>query len=308
MIKATTTLALLGLLPAVHAAPGGVEPSGYFRTSLGAFEVVALADGVGSLPKALLAGDNGQIAALLEDDGIDGLAMPMPVNAFLVKTATKLILVDTGTGRNWGPPNLGHVIDNLRAAGYQPAQVDLILITHMHADHLGGLVSASGAALYPNAVVRMSQADSDFWLSEKNAAAAPPEARTLFDVARSSAAPYRRVGHWQPFDGAASLDVAVSAVPLPGHTPGHTAYRFTSNGRQLLVWGDVVHAVPVQMAHPEVTFGLDTAPADAAAARARLFTFLAAGKELVAGAHLPFPGIGRVRAAGAVYRWAPAPY
>lgn len=313
MNKACTTFALLVLLQAAYsvayaAAPVSVDPGGFFRTSVGALEVTALADGVGSLPTTLLTGDSGQIAALLQDDVIEGPVMPMPVNAFLVKTAAQLILVDAGTGRNWGPPNLGHVLDNLRAAGYQPAQVDLILITHMHADHLGGLVDASGAALYPNAVVRMSQADSDFWLSETIAASAPPEARELFAVARRSAAPYQRAGHWQPFTGAARIGPAVTAVPLPGHTPGHTGYRFLSNGRQLLVWGDVVHSVPVQMTHPEVTFGLDTAPAVTAAARARLFTSLAAGTELVAGAHLPFPGLGRVRAAGPVYRWAPAPY
>ena len=308
MFKTLAVLAMLGAIQSAHAA----APSGFYRTSVGAFDVVALADGVGSLPAAMLIGGSAQasaeVTALLEDDVIAGPMMPMPVNAFLVKTADKLILVDTGTGRNFGPPELGHVIENLRAAGYAPSQVDLVLITHMHPDHLGGLVSASGEALFPRAIVRMAQADSDFWLSETNAATAPKQAKPLFDVARKSAAPYLRTGHWRPFAEGETIVPALTSVPLPGHTPGHTGYRFTSNGQQLLMWGDVVHSVPVQMARPGVAFALDLDPVAAVSERKRLFAELAANQQLVAGAHLPFPGVGRVRSAGITYRWAPAPY
>lgn len=290
------------------AAATPPTPGGIFRTNVGAMEVTALGDGVGSLPTAVLQGDPTVIANLLGEDGITGANFPATVNAYLVKFGGKLVLVDTGSGGNWGPPELGHVLANLRAAGVQPAQIDLILITHLHADHVGGLVSASGAAVFPKAVVRVAQADSDFWLSEKIAAAAPPEARAFFTVAQKSAAPYLKSGQWQPFKPGETVAPGVEALAMPGHTPGHTGYQFSSNGQQLLVWGDVVHAVQVQMSHPEVAMAYDGDPKTAVADRQRLFAKLASGNTLVAGAHLPFPGLGRVKASGSNYRWAAAPF
>ena len=294
--------------PAFAAAPSASVPGGIFRTNVGALEVTALGDGVGSLPIGVLQGDASFITGLLGEDGIAGANFPATVNAYLVKSGGKFILVDTGSGGNWGLPELGHVVTNLRAAGVRPDQVDLVLIPHLHADHVGGLVTASGAAVFPKAVVRVAQADSDFWLSEKIAAGAPAEARDFFKVARKSAAPYLKSGHWQPFKPGETVAPGVEALAMPGHTPGHTGFQFSSNGQQLLVWGDVVHAVQVQMIHPEVAMAFDSDQATAVTDRKRLFAALASGNALVAGAHLPFPGLGRVKASGASYRWIAAPY
>jgi glyoxylase-like metal-dependent hydrolase (beta-lactamase superfamily II) len=305
---AALLLCLATAQAAAPAATGG--SSGFFRTQIGTLEVTALADGVGQIPAALLHGDPAHVAALLKGADIDPAMMPGPVNAYLVNTGAKLILVDAGTGHNWGPPSLGHVIENLRLAGYQPAQVDLILITHVHADHIGGLVDTAGKPLFPKAVVRMAQADSDFWLSEQIAAGAPPEAREFFDVARKAAAPYLKSGQWRPFKAGDNLDAGagITVLPLPGHTPGHVGYQFQSGAGKLLVWGDTVVAQAVQLGHPEIAIAFDIDAAAATAARQQLFAKLASEGTVVAGAHMPFPGLGRVRTAGSAYRWVPAPY
>lgn len=284
------------------------NPGGFYRIQVGDAEVTALSDGVGAIGAALLHGDQNLIGPLLKDAHIDPVTMPGPVNAYLVNTGGKLILVDSGTGGNWGPPSLGRMLANLHAAGYKESQVDLVLITHLHPDHVGGLVGANGKALFPNAVVRMAQEDSDFWLSQKIADGAPAGAQVYFALARKAAAPYLKAGHWKPFRQGESVAAGVTALPLPGHTPGHVGYRFASGGRRLLVWGDVVHAEAVQMAHPDIAIDFDGDPAAAVASRTGLFADLAAGGTLVAGAHLPFPGLGYVVPAGAAYRWAPAPY
>src|SRR5471032_2317575 len=245
--------------PAVNAAaPAAPAPTGFFRTTVGSYDVTALSDGIGAIGASLLHGDQALIASMLKEDYLDPVTMPVPVNAYLINTGTKLILVDTGTGGNWGPASLGRMIDNMKAAGYRPAQVDLVLITHLHPDHVGGLVGKDGKALFPKAVIRMSQADSDFWLSRTIEAAAPEAAHVFFDVAQKGAAPYLRSGKWKPFHDGESVDAAVTVVALPGHTPGHVGYQFQSGGQTLLVWGDVVQAVSVQMAHPEIAIDFDS--------------------------------------------------
>ena len=200
---------------------------------------------------------------------------------------------------------MGRLVANLRASGYSPDQVDVVLITHLHADHVGGIYGADGSRVFRNAEIRMAKADSDFWLSTDIASKAPPEAQVFFKIARDAAAPYVAAGKWRPFEGTDPIVPGVRPYPIVGHTPGHMGYEVTSKGQSLLVWGDVVHIMAVQLARPSVGIEFDIDGPTAIKAREALFAKLSASKTLVAGAHMPFPSLGYLRREGSGYAWVP---
>ena len=300
---------LLAQVTADAAAPfAGKQAPGYFRTKVGAFEVTALFDGGGQIDPKLLHADIGKINQLMGRVFSDANNIRGAIAAFLVNTGTQLILVDSGTGGHWGGPALGHLVENMKLSGYTPEQVDLVLVTHLHADHVGGILARDGGLAFKNAIVRVAKADSDFWLSEEVAAKAPKEAQEFFALARAAAAPYLKAGRWQTFIGAQQLAEGVKSRPIVGHTPGHTGYEFTSEGQTLLVWGDVVHAAPVQLPNPEVGIAYDIDGPNAIKARQELFADISAKGTLIGGAHMPFPSLGRVRRDGDGYAWVPVIY
>jgi glyoxylase-like metal-dependent hydrolase (beta-lactamase superfamily II) len=285
-----------------------VQSPSYYRIQLGDYEVTALYDGGGEIDASLLQGDPKQIEGLLRKDFTDGKHLKGTVAAFLVNTGKKLVLVDAGTGGHWGGPSLGKVARNMRLAGYRPDQVDLVLVTHLHADHVGGIVSAQGKRVYTNAEVRMAKAESDFWLSEDMAKQAPKDAQEFFKISRDSAAPYIAAKKWRPFEGTDALVEGIRPYPILGHTPGHTGYEVTSKGETLLIWGDVVHAMPVQLPHPEISIVYDADSPSAVKSRQLLFESLASKGILAGGAHMPFPSLGRLRKETTGYTWVPVVY
>jgi glyoxylase-like metal-dependent hydrolase (beta-lactamase superfamily II) len=295
----------------VHAAAPmqHKQVPGYYRTMVGDFEVTALYDGGAGLDSALLHGDKSQIEALLARSLNDSSKSVIgSVAGYVVNTGSQLILIDAGTGGHWGGPPLGKLVGNLKAAGYRSEQVDQILITHLHADHVGGIYNAKGRATFPHARIRVAKDDSDFWLSKDIAAKAPESVQIFFKIARDAAAPYIASGKWQPFDVEAELAPGIRPVVISGHTPGHRGYEVTSKGETLLIWGDVVHMQAVQMPHPEIGIDFDIDGPEAIKSRAELFAKLAEKKTLVGGAHMPFPSLGRLRKEDTGYSWIPATF
>ena len=181
----------------------------------------------------------------------------------------KLVLIDAGAGKLFGP-TLGNLVDNLKAAGYQPEQVDEIYITHMHGDHVGGLMAGDKLA-FPNAIVRADKRDADFWLSQANLDAAPKGAKDFFKGAMASINPYIAAGKFKPFDGSGELVPGVTAVSTYGHTKGHTIYVVESKGQKMAVLGDLMHVAAVQFPNPSVTIQFDTDSKMAAAQRKKLY-------------------------------------
>jgi glyoxylase-like metal-dependent hydrolase (beta-lactamase superfamily II) len=283
------------------------QAPGFYRMMLGDFEVTALSDGTAALPIDKLL-TNIKPATLKR--GLDyaylGLPTETSVNGFLINTGSKLVLIDTGAGALFGP-TLGKLVNNLKAAGYQPEQVDEVYITHLHPDHVGGLMAGDQLA-FPNAIVRADKREADFWLSEANRDKAPADSKSFFIGAMASLNPYIKAGKFKPFDGDTSLVDGVKAVAAHGHTAGHTVYVAESKGKKLIAWGDLIHVGAVQFPNPSVTIRFDTDSKAAMAQRKKIFANVADEGELVAASHLSFPGLGHIHSVDGGYVWLPANY
>ncbi len=306
---ATGSATALLLASAAHAAAPQVktQAAGYYRVMLGEFEVTALSDGTVALPVDTLL-TNTTKAKSDKTLARNFLKSPVEtsVNAYLINTGTKLVLVDTGAAGLFGP-TLGRLAESLKSAGYQPEQVDEIYITHMHPDHVGGLMAGEKMA-FPNAVVRADKRDADFWLSQANLDKAPAEGKGFFQGAMASLNPYVAAGKFKPFDGNTELAPGIKAMAAPGHTPGHSLYVVESGGQKLVLWGDLMHVAAVQFAEPSVTIAFDTDSKNAAVQRKRAYAEAAKQGYLVGSAHLSFPGLGHLRAEGKGYTFVPVNY
>ncbi|KQW68006.1 MULTISPECIES: MBL fold metallo-hydrolase [unclassified Methylibium] len=315
----TRKLAALGLLVALLTGGPAVTTShaeapqqktqapGYYRMMLGDFEITALSDGTVDLPvDQLLSGARpGQVQRALKRAYL-GVPLETSVNAYLINTGTRLVLIDTGAAGLFGP-TLGKLLANLKAAGYMPEQVDEVYITHLHPDHVGGLL-ADGKAAFPNATLRFDQHDADFWLSNDRMTKAPDDAKGFFAGAMSAVKPYQEAGRLKTFSGTTELVPGVRAEPAPGHTPGHTFYVVESRGQKLVIWGDMMHVAAVQFPDPSVVIKFDVDSKAALPQRRKAFADAARQGYYVAIAHVSFPGIGRLRAEGKGYVWVPVNY
>jgi glyoxylase-like metal-dependent hydrolase (beta-lactamase superfamily II) len=305
----TAVAASLFFIASVQAAAPQVKTQapGYYRMMLGDFEVTALLDGTVGLPVDKLL-TNTTPAKVSKALGRSFLKAPVEtsVNGYLVNTGSKLVLIDTGAAGLFGP-TLGKLAANLKASGYQPEQVDEIYITHMHPDHVGGLMAGDKLA-FPNATVRADKRDADFWLSQANLDKADKDGKGFFQGAMASLNPYVAAGKFKAFDGNTDLVPGVKAVATHGHTPGHSVYVVESKGEKLVLWGDLMHVAAVQFANPSVTIKFDTDSKAAAVQRKKAYAEAAKQAYWVAGAHLAFPGIGHVRTEGKGYEWVPANY
>ncbi len=266
--------------------------------TLGNFKVTALRDGYFDLPMAYFIGLQPDAGSLAPQ------SMHIDVNAFLIEMPDRKVLVDTGCGDKLGP-TVNRLLESLGAAGVSPSEIDTILCTHIHPDHTNGLIDAIGDARFANAEVVVQQDELAFWLSAENRAAAPDELKPQFDMAQAAFAPY--ANRLRTFGQNEDVAKGISAVPLYGHTAGHSGYLLDAGGnQQMLIWGDCVHAIDLQTQSPDVTFAADMDKDAARATRLRLFDQVASDNIMVTGMHVTFPGFGHIARSGGKFDYNPS--
>jgi glyoxylase-like metal-dependent hydrolase (beta-lactamase superfamily II) len=287
------TASAFGLGGALAKAPfASAQAPAYYRFKTGTIEITAVTDGMIELPVSLFpAADKAEAQALVAKAHRAAEKVATAINTFVINTGGKLILVDTGYG-NMAGADAGFLPGNLKAAGFEPSQFDAVVITHMHPDHVGGLVSPDGKPVFTNAALLINGKDHAFWTDEGITSRAPADAQQFFKLAQASVKPYEK--QLQLFKDGEELAPGIVATAAPGHTPGHTAVAVSSGKDSLFIWGDIVHCAALQFARPEWAISFDSDQAQAIETRKALFSRLAADGTLVAGMHLDFPGLGYV--------------
>lgn len=259
--------------------------AGYLRVMVGDAEVTALSDGTMALTPDMLTGaPRTEIDAHLRNAHMRGHTLHTSVNIFLIRHGGRMVLVDGGCGLFYGP-SLNKLPASLKASGYTPEQITDVLVTHLHDDHAGGLMM-DGKRVFPNATIYVDKREG----------------------VNAMVAPCQKVGKLARFEGEFELTPGIRSLPTPGHTPGHSAYVLETKGQKLLFWGDVMHIEEVQFPAPQINSVFESNRADAVAQRQKVFADAAEKGYLVAGAHITYPGIGRLAKEGSGYRWWPLRY
>jgi glyoxylase-like metal-dependent hydrolase (beta-lactamase superfamily II) len=266
--------------------------------SIGEFAITAVSDGILNSNHDVILGIERS-----ESERLTGVPYGQPVrldvNCVLIRHRDKLILSDAGSGHTMGP-TLGRLPKNLRAIGVAPESIDILLLTHLHPDHSLGLVDEQGRAVFPKAEIMVHEIEAEFWLDR---ALQPDDSERVIRNAtaqRTVTAPYRerirRIKDGEVLPG-------ITAMLRPGHTPGHTNWLVQSGNDRLLLWGDIIHLAAVQLARPDATLVFDVAPDTARATREQVLDWVERERLCVAGAHLPFPGFGRIERSGTAYSY-----
>ncbi len=292
--------------PALAHAPeaGKKAQPGFYRFKLGAIEITVVSDGMLAFPAETLWGDRAEDArGLLTSTFQTPRPVGLQINTILVDTGDKLVLIDAGCGVDKFQKTAGGLLGNLAAAGYAPSDIDMILLTHAHFDHLWGISDHENASLvFPSAEFVASETEVAFWSDPELASKLPPAQQPRVTQANLKlASPRMRL-----IKGVAEVAPGVTTFDTPGHTPGHISVRISSGSEELLLTGDVVVNSAVSFLHPEWPFGFDIDVPLATKTRMAFLDRAAADKTLVGSYHLPFPGFGHVVREASGYRWLPA--
>ncbi len=264
---------------------------------IGDFWVTALSDGTMSASLELLSGIETAEAAAIQHNARIAEPGNIHINGYLIQGRGRTLLVDAGAG---GLNNVGGQLkETLATAGVSPDDVDTVLLTHGHPDHIGGLLDAEGQPVFNQAELHLHPLEARYWQDDEKRKMANERGQRNFNLARRTLDAYARkvrlIGKGE---------VAEGILPewLPGHTPGHTGFRITSGDECLLIWGDIVHFPHIQSARPDVSIVFDCDPLQARETREKIMAQAVRENLLIAGMHLDSTGFARVFKAGEGYR------
>ncbi|MEM6902194.1 MAG: MBL fold metallo-hydrolase [Pseudomonadota bacterium] len=306
LVGAAAATTLMGM-PAGAAAPLlGPDSADYQRVRLGEFEVTTIQDGIRSVPSIhpFFGGnvDKAEVDALAVQNLLPTDGMRLGFTPTLVNNGRELVLFDAGNGNARGPET-GLLVTNLAKAGYTPEQVDVVAITHMHPDHIAGLIT-DGAPTFPKARYVVPTAEYDFWTNPDLASN-----QRLSGIHALVTERVKPLAEKISFIGDGEKVVTgITAVAAHGHTPGHTLFRVESGGKSLLITADTANHFVFSLQRPDWHFQFDFEPEAAAATRRKVFNMLAADKMAFIGYHMPFPSIGYVQVRGDGFGYTPHSY
>jgi glyoxylase-like metal-dependent hydrolase (beta-lactamase superfamily II) len=307
-VAASAATALPVRTAVAAAPPSGKQAPSFYRYKVGQYECTSLSDGARTFPmpdtfvknvpkaEALAAGEAAHMPKGM---------VTVPFNPQVINTGSKLILIDTGFGPLPNQP-VGRLVDNMKAAGIDPKQIDMVIMSHLHPDHTNGIKAPDGSMVFTNAEIKVPAVDLAFWMSAENAAKAEsnPMMKGYFANVRKvySDGLDKKVTQYKWGDEVAP---GITAIDTHGHTPGHTAFAVASGSARVLVQSDVTNIPEFFLRNPNWHVAFDIDPETAAKTRHKFYDMAAAEKALVVGFHFSFPSMGYVEKAGTGYRLIP---
>jgi glyoxylase-like metal-dependent hydrolase (beta-lactamase superfamily II) len=302
------TLAAMPLVrPALAAAPpqAGQAPS-FFRYRVGDLQVTAIHDGLAfrDIPGFIGNASDDAVRQALADAFLPTDKFPITFTTLVINTGSRLVLIDTGNG-DLAPPTAGRWMANFRAAGFEPSQVDTVVFSHFHTDHISGFRLKDGTSPFPQAQVMVPEVEWTYWMNDNERARTASNAylkgnfdniRRVFDPIRQNVTMY----NWDQ-----EILPGITALRADGHTPGHTAYAIVSGNAKLLVMSDVTNNTSIFARHPDWSAMFDQDADRARATRHRMLDIAATEKMQVSFYHAPFPATGHIERAGDGYELVP---
>ena len=300
-LAATTTAVTPTQAQAQTARPA---PAGWYRFKIGDIEVTAINDGFFRRPTEgfVRNANDAEVKQALADAFLPQDQVFIPFTTLAVNAGGKLVLLDTGTG-DMGPPTAGTWLANFRAAGFDPANVDLILISHFHGDHINGLRLKDGTARFPKAQVMVPAAEWAFWMDDAKAAGAPDALKGNFANSRRVFGPMAK--DVTQFEWGKEPVTGITTIAAPGHTPGHTAFVIHSGNARLIAMSDTTNNPVLFVRNPDWAAVFDMDAAQAVQTRRRMLDMAAADRLQTSFYHAAFPATGFIAREGSGFRMVP---